>query len=133
MTAPPLALSVWGRAEALPSLEPGSLYASALLQLALAPGHALYTLAPRGWPHPDTVPCLYAVQAHQDELLVGDPLATTPDAIRDYLREHSPLDADPATAAVTALSAHLGAWCVRVHEVAVSRDAVDVAARWRHG
>lgn len=93
MTAPPLALSVWGRAEALPSLEPGSLYASALLQLALAPGHALYTLAPRGWPHPDTVPCLYAVQAHQDELLVGDPLATTPDAIRDYLREHSPLDA----------------------------------------
>lgn len=47
--------------------------------------------------------------------------------------EHSPLDADPATAAVTALSAHLGAWCVRVHEVAVSRDAVDVAQRWRAG
>ena len=47
--------------------------------------------------------------------------------------EHSPLDADPATAAVTALAAQAGAWCVRVHEVAVSRDAVDVAARWRHG
>ena len=46
---------------------------------------------------------------------------------------HGPVDADPATAAVTALSANYGAWCVRVHEVAVSRDAVDVAARWRQG
>lgn len=45
----------------------------------------------------------------------------------------SPTDADPATAAVTAISAHLGAWGVRVHNVPVSRDAVDVAARWRHG
>lgn len=44
-----------------------------------------------------------------------------------------PTDADPATAAVTALSAQLGAWCVRVHEVAVSRDAVDVAAAWKLG
>ncbi|KQB83184.1 dihydropteroate synthase [Corynebacterium oculi] len=42
----------------------------------------------------------------------------------------TPVDADPATAAVTALSAQLGAWGVRVHEVGVSRDAVDVAARW---
>ncbi|WP_181997228.1 dihydropteroate synthase [Corynebacterium diphtheriae] len=41
-----------------------------------------------------------------------------------------PVDADPATAAVTAIAAHMGAWCVRVHEVAVSRDAVDVAALW---
>ena len=47
--------------------------------------------------------------------------------------QHGPVDADPATAAVTALSAHLGAWCVRVHEVAVSRDAVDVAAAWQRG
>jgi len=47
--------------------------------------------------------------------------------------EASPQLADPATAAVTALSAHLGAWCVRVHEVDVSRDAVDVAAAWRQG
>lgn len=43
------------------------------------------------------------------------------------------LDADPATAAVTAISAQLGAWCVRVHNVGVSRDAVDVAARWNLG
>ena len=43
---------------------------------------------------------------------------------------HSPIDADPATAAVTAIAAQMGAWCVRVHEVAASRDAVDVAAAW---
>lgn len=47
--------------------------------------------------------------------------------------EHGPVDADPATAAVTALSAQLGAWGVRVHEVAVSRDAVDVSAAWLKG
>lgn len=45
----------------------------------------------------------------------------------------TPVDADPATAAVTALSAQCGAWGVRVHEVGVSRDAVEVAARWRAG
>lgn len=42
--------------------------------------------------------------------------------------EAGPQFADPATAAVTALSAQQGAWGVRVHDVAVSRDAVDVAA-----
>lgn len=52
---------------------------------------------------------------------------------RDRGLDHSPVDADPATAAVTALSAQAGAWCVRVHEVAVSRDAVDVAAAWTKG
>ncbi|MBD8030083.1 dihydropteroate synthase [Corynebacterium gallinarum] len=45
--------------------------------------------------------------------------------------EVTPVDADPATAAVTAISAHMGAWGVRVHNVPVSRDAVDVAAHWR--
>lgn len=47
--------------------------------------------------------------------------------------EANPGLADPATAAVTAISAHLGAWGVRVHEVDVSRDAVDVAAAWAGG
>ncbi len=47
--------------------------------------------------------------------------------------ETSPLLADPATAAVTAISAQMGAWGVRVHEVGVSRDAVDVAAAWNAG
>lgn len=41
-----------------------------------------------------------------------------------------PADADPATAAVTAISAQMGAWGVRVHDVPTSRDAVDVAAAW---
>lgn len=40
-------------------------------------------------------------------------------------------DADPATHAVSALAAHLGAWGVRVHDVAASRDAVDVASLWK--
>ncbi|GGG80092.1 dihydropteroate synthase [Corynebacterium pelargi] len=39
-------------------------------------------------------------------------------------------DPDPATAAVTAIAAQHGVWCVRVHDVAISRDAVDVAASW---
>ena len=39
---------------------------------------------------------------------------------------------DPATAAVTAIAAQQGAWCIRVHDVAVSRDAVDVAQLWNH-
>ena len=55
-------------------------------------------------------------------------------AIReDRGAEHCPHLADPATAAVTALSAQLGAWAVRVHDVPVSRDAVDVAAAWAAG
>ncbi|SMG22000.1 Dihydropteroate synthase [Corynebacterium pollutisoli] len=47
--------------------------------------------------------------------------------------EGVPADADPATAAVTAISAQMGAWGVRVHNVPVSRDAVDVAALWNAG
>ena len=41
-----------------------------------------------------------------------------------------PLARDGATAAISALAAHAGAWCVRVHEVAGSADAVRVAAAW---
>ena len=43
------------------------------------------------------------------------------------------VDRDDATAAVTALAAAAGAWCVRVHEVRASADAVRVAAAWRAG
>lgn len=42
-----------------------------------------------------------------------------------------PLARDAATAAISALAAAAGAWCVRVHEVAGSADAVRVAAAWR--
>jgi dihydropteroate synthase len=41
-----------------------------------------------------------------------------------------PLERDDATAAVTALSARAGAWCVRVHAARASVDAVQVAAAW---
>ncbi|MGO2612451.1 dihydropteroate synthase [Corynebacterium flavescens] len=55
-------------------------------------------------------------------------------AIRDDRGlESGPLLADAATSAVTAIASQLGAWGVRVHEVAVSRDAVDVAAAWNAG
>ncbi|MFZ2509697.1 MAG: dihydropteroate synthase [Gordonia sp. (in: high G+C Gram-positive bacteria)] len=40
---------------------------------------------------------------------------------------------DTATAAVSALAAAGGAWGVRVHDVAASRDAVAVARAWRTG
>ncbi|MER6944407.1 dihydropteroate synthase [Nonomuraea sp. NPDC000554] len=38
---------------------------------------------------------------------------------------------DDATTAVTALAAHQGAWCVRVHQVRPNADAVRVAAAWK--
>ncbi|MFC6318128.1 dihydropteroate synthase [Corynebacterium gerontici] len=41
--------------------------------------------------------------------------------------------ADTATAAVSAIAAQQGVWCVRVHDVAGSRDAVNVAQRWNEG
>ena len=43
------------------------------------------------------------------------------------------LDRDSATAATSALAAFNGAWCVRVHEVRASADAVRVAAALRAG
>jgi dihydropteroate synthase len=41
------------------------------------------------------------------------------------------LENDAATAAVTAISAAAGAWCVRVHRVPANADAVRVAAAYR--
>lgn len=46
----------------------------------------------------------------------------------DVLRP--PVERDDATTATTALAAAHGAWCVRVHQVRPSADAVRVAARW---
>lgn len=42
-----------------------------------------------------------------------------------------PVDArDDASAAISALAALAGVWCVRVHDVSSSLDAVKVASRW---
>jgi dihydropteroate synthase len=49
-------------------------------------------------------------------------------AVGNVLRE--PGGRDDATAAISALAATAGAWCVRVHAVRPSRDAVEVAAAW---
>ena len=42
-------------------------------------------------------------------------------------------DRDDATAAITTLAASAGTWCVRVHDVRPSADAVRVVARWSRG
>ncbi len=42
-----------------------------------------------------------------------------------------PSQVDAATAAITALAAAVGAWCVRVHQVPANADAVRVAAAYR--
>ncbi len=42
-------------------------------------------------------------------------------------------DRDDATTALTALAAQAGAWCVRVHRVRPSADAVRVVQRWARG
>lgn len=44
-----------------------------------------------------------------------------------------PTARDAATAATSALAAAAGAWCVRVHDVPSSLDAVRVARAWRAG
>ncbi len=44
-----------------------------------------------------------------------------------------PAGRDAATAAVSALAAAAGAWCIRVHDVGPTVDAVRVAARWALG
>jgi dihydropteroate synthase len=58
---------------------------------------------------------------------LGDLLA---DPAPDGRTLRPPRQRDDATTATTALAAALGAWCVRVHAVRASADAVRVAARW---
>jgi len=78
---------------------------------------------------------------HLDELVaLGRPLLVAASRKRflgDLLADEAGLrpaaGRDPATAAVTALAAAAGAWCVRVHEVGPSADAVRVQERWARG
>jgi dihydropteroate synthase len=52
--------------------------------------------------------------------------------LRDSTGAPRPVDErDAATAAVSALAAERGIWCVRVHDPAPSRDAIAVATAWR--
>jgi dihydropteroate synthase len=53
--------------------------------------------------------------------LLADPVTGEP---------RRPEGRDSATAVLSAFAAQAGAWCVRVHEVRPSLDAVRVAARW---
>jgi len=54
--------------------------------------------------------------------------------LADENGEPRPVDGrDAATDAITAIAATMGVWAVRVHDVARSRDAVEVAAAWRRG
>jgi len=58
---------------------------------------------------------------------LGELLATGEGALRP------PAGRDGATAAVSALAAHSGAWGVRVHDVASTMDAIAVVAAWGLG
>ena len=44
-----------------------------------------------------------------------------------------PVERDDGTTATSALAAAAGAWCIRVHEVRPTADAVRVAGRWAQG
>ncbi len=56
------------------------------------------------------------------------------DLLADGAGQPRPLEhRDAAGDAVTALAAAQGVWCVRVHEVRASRDAVMVAQAWKDG
>ena len=76
----------------------------------------------------------WALLAHLDDLsALGRPLLVGASRKRflGELMVDGVTDRDAATAAVSALAAAAGAWCVRVHEPASTRPAVAVAARWR--
>jgi dihydropteroate synthase len=48
----------------------------------------------------------------------------------DEGRPRAAIDRDDASAALSTLAALAGAWCIRVHDVPKTLDAVKVAARW---
>ena len=62
---------------------------------------------------------------------LGTLLEGQPGHTHDHGTSPSPEQRDAATAALSALSAHHGAWAVRVHDVTPTADAVRAAAAWR--
>jgi dihydropteroate synthase len=99
-------------------------------QMVLDPGLGFAKPGEANWPLLARLPAL-----------VGDGLPVLVGASRKRFLGHllagpdgtpaPPLARDDATAAVSALAAVNGAWCVRVHDVPASVDAVRVAAAWQ--
>ncbi|MCU1529038.1 MAG: dihydropteroate synthase [Frondihabitans sp.] len=76
--------------------------------------------------------------AHLDELAeLGLPILVAASRKRflgGLLPEDAPVrERDPATAVISALAAQVGAWGVRVHDVASTRAALDVWESWQKG
>ena len=97
-------------------------------QVVLDPGLGFAKTGADNWP---LLANLEVLQALGRPVLVGASrkrflghLLAGPDGDR------APAGRDQATAATSALCAAAGAWCVRVHEVAGSADAVRVGAAW---
>ncbi|PRZ08190.1 dihydropteroate synthase [Isoptericola sp. CG 20/1183] len=98
-------------------------------QIVLDPGLGFAKAGALNWPllaHLDALHALgrpVLVGASRKRFL-GHLLAT------DAGEPAPPLARDDATAAISALAAHAGAWCMRVHAARASVDAVRVAAAW---
>jgi dihydropteroate synthase len=99
-------------------------------QVILDPGLGFAKLAEHNW---RLLACLDSLRELGRPLLVGASrkaflgrLLASPDG-----RARPVAERDAATAAVSALAAAAGVWCVRVHEVGASLDAVRVAAALR--
>ena len=111
------------RAAVAAGIEPG--------RNAVDPGIGFAKTAEQNWEvlaHLDTVKALGhpVLVATSRKRFLGELLAD-----EDGLR--APVDRDDASAATSALAAAQGAWCVRVHTVRPSADAVRVVARWAAG
>jgi dihydropteroate synthase len=100
-----------------------------LQRLALDPGIGFAKQADHNW---RVLSCLESFHELGHPLLVGASRKSFLGALlADDQGEPRPAhDRDSASAAVSALCAAKGAWCVRVHDVRASLDAVKVAARW---
>jgi dihydropteroate synthase len=97
-------------------------------RIAVDPGIGFSKTAEQNW----------AVLTHLDRLHdLGHPILVATSRKRflgELVGEDRPAaDRDAATAATSVLAAVSGAWCVRVHDVGATYDAVRVAARWVTG
>lgn len=98
-------------------------------RVVLDPGLGFAKRSPHNWA---LLRDLDALQSLGRPLLIGASRKRfLGDLLADGRGEPRPFDGrDAAGDAVTALSAAAGVWCVRVHEVGASRDAVLVARAW---